>query len=1148
MGKTALRDGRTGIALKGSCLFGCSLYMKLIHMIKDKIHYRTIGPYSSITQQPIKGRSKKGGQRFGEMEVWALEAFGSAYNLKELLSIKSDDIKGRSNLQEYLLYNYKLTNSSIPESFRLMLTELKGLALNIEALIYSDDTDTIRSSTSKTQICEWATRYINNNKIEGEVTEPLTINFKKGIYEKNEKIFGPVFSWKCKCGLYKGRILNHSKQSTFCEQCGPGRVLSTLLDIPLSKLENLIYYKDFFLKPDFMKLIKNKSFNDLNQGRKEGTLSWGYSQLIMSNILLQVKLKNLNILTELNKTRDNLIRTNRSQKRSQLSKKIRILNCFFISNIKPEWIFLEVLPVIPPQLRPFTKLNNNLFINSPINNLYRLILIRNNRLKRWFQCRHFIPLTFEIIEKKMLQQSVDNLLSNKLTQKPFYGDRPKLSLSTTLAQGKYGRFRHNLLGKRIDFSGRSVIVSGADLPIGKIGLPYELAFNLFNPLLQNIFQKNEKLRNIFKSITLLQYRPKIIKQILKQLLSKKVILINRAPTLHKMNIQAFQPYLIERDALKLFPLSCSSFNADFDGDQMGIFLPLSKVSQYEAKYKVASDKNYFSFEKNKNLFKASQSMILGLYLLTAGSAVLKPLNLYFTDHDDLLQAYFNNLIELNSFIWIKVQQIISNKIFINFMLTTPGFDYALKYSFSLNLESFKNYFYLNELLRKNENIRLTSLWKYSTSNITSFNLTFKTSKIFTKFFEFIDEYKKINSKDTTLHLMITTGIRGYLSNIQGHLYEIPVMQNFSKGLNLYEYFISCYGARKGVIDTAIKTADSGYLTRRLIEVSRTKTTLYYNCNLDLSGRTICNQCYNYNISSNRNNLGESVGILAAQSIGEPGTQLTLRTFHTGGVFTQLKTNKYKNKRLEFDSSIRPFIFNKFKIFREVFTNSNKSVIDLGENQQIKSLFIQRTSIVSGGFVAQCNESLCKQYINNGIRLPTIHFELIAKKMTSCVKLTSIGDTAFKYNDILPFNLIHTVNMALAYHGYTISYYKPHLLGISRSVLAYSGFLSASSFQETIKTLINSALESKVDWITDLKTRIMFADLITSGSGSSSTSKSLIKKTATLTKQFYITEKISPVFLIQIEIQIVFIFQYLEKAGFEPTELLLYSSSDFNIIV
>ncbi|KAF8819411.1 putative Rna polymerase C1 [Cardiosporidium cionae] len=992
-GKIIFRDGRT-----------------------DKIHYRTIGPYSSVIQQPIKGRSKKGGQRFGEMEVWALEAFGAAYNLKELLSIKSDDIKG----------------------------------------------------PSKDQICEWATRYIDNIKIKGEVTEPLTINFKKGIYEKNglfcEKIFGPVVSWKCKCGLYKGRILYFSNQNKFCEQCGSelnNNIIRRYRMGYITLITPIVHI--WYLKgPEYIKLIKNKSFNDIIIPKND-KYEWHYSQEMISTNLLHTKLKNLNLLTELQKTRDHLILTNKLHKRSQLSKKIRILNCFFISNIKPEWIFLEVLPIIPPQLRPFTKLTNNLFISSPINNLYRLILIRNNRLKRWLQLRHFIPLNFELIEKKMLQQSVDNLFSNKLTQKTNYNDnRPIFSLSTALSQGKYGRFRQNLLGKRIDFSGRSVIISGADLPIGKIGLPYELAFNLFNPLLQNIFQKNNKLRNLFKSIALLQYRPKIIKSILKQVLTTKVILMNRAPTLHKMNIQAFKPYLIEQDALKLFPLSCSSFNADFDGDQMGIFLPLSKISQYEAKYKLLSDKNYFSFEKNKNLFKASQNMIL--------------------DYDDLLQAYFNNLIELNSFIWVK-----------------------------------------------------------------------KVLKLI-----FI----------------------GYVSNIQGILYETPIMQNFSKGLNLYEYFISCYGARKGIIDTAIKTADSGYLTRRLIEISRdivikefncgTKAKLYYLDNLELSGRTICNTCYNYQLASNKNNLGDSVGILAAQSIGEPATQLTLRTFHTGGVFTKLQTQKNKSISFNTKKSNLPCIAFKFKIFTEdrannirflidqistqlyddkqclfikkllIFTHTNQSKLESKSNDQIKSLLVQRTSIVSGGSLTQVNgysphqnlilESLFKQYITHGINLPSIHFELIIKKMTSCVKILSIGDTAFKYNEIIPFNLIHMVNMALTFHGYTISYYKPQILGISKAILA-----SSASFQETLKTLINSALDSKVDWITDLKTRIMFADLITAGSGSSLNSKYLIKKAASLTNQYYITNKISSGLFTNWE----------EKAGFEPTELFLsYSSSDF----
>nr|QEM01724.1 plastid-encoded DNA-directed RNA polymerase beta' [Nephromyces sp. ex Molgula occidentalis] len=562
------------------------------------------------------------------------------------------------------------------------------------------------SVSSPETICLWATRTIMMSKIIAEVTEPVTINFKTQQYEKNglfwEKLFGPTLSWTCKWGLYTG--LNTSQKESFWENCGseintsnirrfqmgfislntpiihiwylkgPGKILSHFLNIPSNQLEIMFSYNIFFRDQNLLTYLKNTSFKTLLEVTKFTTpidylFNFTYIDLLNINEILFKKLQKLNLIKELNKWREELIFETRNIEKLKLSQKARYLHLFFISKLRPEWIFLTKLPILPPELRPFLKLDllNNYLI-SPLNNLYRLILIKNNRLKRWSFFKNTIPAIFETIEKKMLQQSINSLiqpnlhLSNKI-------DRPILSLSTFL-KGKYGRFRQNLLGKRVDFSGRSVIVSGPDLTIGTIGLPYDLALNLFHPLLLNILFN--KFKNINKVNLLLKYRPRIIKYILKKILTKKIILLNRAPTLHKMNLQAFKPYLIEGESLRLFPLACSSFNADFDGDQMGIFVPISNISQYEAKYKMSSDKNFFSHEKNKNLFKMSQNIILGLYILMIGHHTFNNLKLYFLNNDDVLYTYYNNLLFLNSFIWVKYKLNLKFKTRIQFILTTPG--------------------------------------------------------------------------------------------------------------------------------------------------------------------------------------------------------------------------------------------------------------------------------------------------------------------------------------------------------------------------------------------------------------------------------------------------------------------------------------------
>nr|QEM01642.1 plastid-encoded DNA-directed RNA polymerase beta' [Nephromyces sp. ex Molgula occidentalis] len=584
------------------------------------------------------------------------------------------------------------------------------------------------SLTSPEKIYSWWQRKIYNKIIISEVTEPLTINFTKYVFEENglfcEKLFGPINSWKCKWGLYKGLFINNIIPGSICEKCeselndnrvrrynlgfinlntpiihfwylkGYGNLLETLLNISTKNLENILYYNKFFTNKDIFLKIKNQSFNQFKNLNSNNLteINFNYSNLLIGNEIIYNKLKNLNILTELTNSRNLILKEQNYLKKLKLIKRARLLHLFFISKLKPEWIFLTKLPVLPPSLRPFMKLEQgNVFIMSPLNNYYRLIILRNNRLKRWSQLRHFSPVIFELLEKQMLQKTIDSLFGHFLNIKTDNKERPLINLSSFL-KGKFGYFRQNLLGKRVDFSARSVISAGPDLLIGKIGLPFDIAFNLYKPILLNIFIKNKKISNYLKSINILDYKVRLLKQILQKILNKNTVLINRAPTLHKMNIQSFKPYLIEGDSIKLFPLACASFNADFDGDQMGIFLPVTKISQYEAKYKLSSDKNIISFEKNKNLFKPSQNMVLGLYYLTLGLNYNSKHYLYFVNEDDMLYTYFNNLIELNSFYWVKYKLIAYFKKFYNYILTSPGRLLIKNYINSQSIYKLKNEF------------------------------------------------------------------------------------------------------------------------------------------------------------------------------------------------------------------------------------------------------------------------------------------------------------------------------------------------------------------------------------------------------------------------------------------------------------------------
>ena len=552
------------------------------------------------------------------------------------------------------------------------------------------------SLASPQNIMEWCERKLCSNvTITGEISEPLTLDFKTGTPEPNglfcERIFGPIFSWQCKCGLYKNILppypLN-KESSFFCEKCGVElndtrirryrmgyiklntpiahfwyikSLLPLFLNLSSSQIESYLYYKDVFN-------IENISHITYNQ------LSLNKQRLANKNLprlfpaeFFQNKLKQLNLLNELKICRETLATETNIKARKFLSKKAHLLHLFFTGHIKPEWIFLTILPVIPAGLRPFSKLNSGMFISSPLNDIYRNIIIRNNRLKRWQLLRNFLPINFELIEKLKLQESINTLFNNTSEE---VSPEENISLGKSF-QGKYGRFRQNILGKRVDYSGRSVIISGADLPFGNIGIPSGVALELFKPIILNMLRTNPTILTLLKATFITQYNPQVLKSLLKKLFEKEIFLVNRAPTLHRMNIQAFKPYLIEGEAFKLYPLACSSFNADFDGDQVGIFLPIAPSAKKEAKSRISFDKNIFSPSSSKNLFKPTQSIILGLYSLLNINKMSK---LIFANKNDVIYAYSQKLVSPSTTILIRTKtnafpkQIIEKK----YILTTVG--------------------------------------------------------------------------------------------------------------------------------------------------------------------------------------------------------------------------------------------------------------------------------------------------------------------------------------------------------------------------------------------------------------------------------------------------------------------------------------------
>ena len=1153
----------------------------------------------------------------------------------------------------------------------------------------------------------------------GEVQKPETINYRTLKPERDglfcEKIFGPTRDYECSCGKYK-RL---RYKNIVCDRCGVEVTKSSVrrermghielaspvshiwyvkgipsyiglcLDMSPRDLEEVIYFVSYVvIDPGNTPLIKKQTLSDKEYRayyEKYGnTFKVGMGAEAVKELLSEVDVNKE--LAEIEKELENAS----GQRRTRLVKRLEVINAFVTSGNKPEWMILEALPVIPPELRPMIQLDGGRFATSDLNDLYRRVINRNNRLKKLMELG--APSIIVQNEKRMLQEAVDSLFDNGRRGRSVTGagNRALKSLSSML-KGKQGRFRQNLLGKRVDYSGRSVIVVGPDLKMYQCGIPKEMALELFKPHVINGLVSKEIANNIKSAKKMIENQDPKVWDVVEDVIKEYPVMLNRAPTLHRLGIQAFEPKLISGRAIRLHPLVTTAFNADFDGDQMAVHVPLSEEAKAEARILMLGANNILSPKDGKPIVTPSQDMILGNYYITMEKKGLEGEGRVFKNSNEALMAYQRREITLHTRIFVPVNSF-KHKVFLDsnkdkYFVTTPGkliFNEILPDSFPFineptdeNIEGItpSKYFieYGKDLKQELENIPLakpfnkgtlekiiaqmfkryktteTSImldklkdqgFKYSTySGITIAVSDIVVSKnkdeIIAKGNE---EVKKINKQfrrglitdqeryqlvidvwdkakdeikkelevyaktmeDNPIFIMMNSKARGSISNFvqlagmrglmakpNGESVEIPVTSNFREGLSVSEFFLSTHGARKGSADTALKTADSGYMTRRLVDVAQDIIVREDDCGTTqgvlvsafkdekdgiieplydrimgrytskkvinpetkemiidkneliteaiadkiikagieeveirtaLTCRTnhgVCRKCYGRNLATgNVVEIGEAVGIMGAQSIGEPGTQLTMRTFHTGGVagsdITQglprveelFEARMPKGKALisEIDGVVSKIeeANGKFKIYIKNDNEVREHVTMYGAK-----LAVEKGDKVSAGdrltegnispkeLLAVTDPNTVQQYIlkevqkvyrSQGVDINDKHVELIAKRMISKIRIMDAGDTNFIPSTTVNISDFTDGNRDVIIKGKKPAIGQPILLGITKASLETDSFLSSASFQETTRILTEASVKGKVDNLHGLKENVIIGKLIPAGTG------------------------------------------------------------------
>ena len=1149
----------------------------------------------------------------------------------------------------------------------------------------------------------------------GEITKPETINYRTLKPEPGglfcEKIFGPTKDWECHCGKYK-RIRYKGK---VCERCGvevtrakvrrermgiielaapvshiwyfktiPSR-MGLVLDITPKALEQVLYFSQYIVIDPGTTPLEKKQLLTENQYRDmyekyEDDFRAGMGAEAIKELLEEIDLDET--CNDLRKK----LETATGQNRIRIFKRLEVLEAFRASGNRPEWMILDAIPVIPPDIRPMVQLDGGRFATSDLNDLYRRVINRNNRLKRLLELG--APDIIVRNEKRMLQEAVDALIDNGRRGKPVTGpnNRALKSLSDML-KGKQGRFRQNLLGKRVDYSGRSVIVVGPELKMYQCGLPKEMALELFKPFVMTRLVETKIATNIKTARKMVDRASTEIWDALETVIKEHPVLLNRAPTLHRLGIQAFEPVLVEGKALKLHPLACTAYNADFDGDQMAVHVPLSAEAQAEARFLMLCANNLLKPSDGKPVAVPTQDMVLGSYYLTLVKTDEPGTNKVFRDKNEAIMAYNDGVIGLHApirvrftkdgisqLVWCTVGFLIFNESipqdlgFVNRNDEKHALD--LEWCFHLADEDKKFIESSDDIIQNKvgkkqlgkiidrciakhgtsesaivlDNVKATG-FKYSTQGavtvavidavipekkkeiiaeaekeIDGVTRKFKRGlisdaersnlviKIWNKATEDVadalkgnlDEFNPIfmmadsGARGSMSQIRQLAGMRGLIANTAGKVIEVPIRANYREGLNVLEYFISSRGARKGLADTALRTADSGYLTRRLVDVSQdviicdddcetaegltvsdikdgnhvletleerligrfllndfvdektgevlvskdkmmteedaklildtgaTKVTIrsILTCH---SHHGVCRKCYGANLATGKAvTKGEAVGIIAAQSIGEPGTQLTMRTFHTGGIASTEDITQGLPRVEELFEARRPKrcgliakIDGTVRITEEKKSNviviTNKETLEeekigipyginplVNNGDEVKA----GDSLISGAkypqdiLEAQGAEAV-QEYIiaeiqnayrTQGVDINDKHIEVIIRQMMRKQVVTNPGSTElilgskYEYADISNANKAIKARIEAGEEGLELAEYKPTLLGITKASLATDSFLSAASFQETTRVLTDAAIKGKVDPLFGLKENVIIGKLVPAGTG------------------------------------------------------------------
>lgn len=1127
----------------------------------------------------------------------------------------------------------------------------------------------------------------------GEVKKPETINYRTLKPEKEglfcEKIFGPTKDWECSCGKYK-RL---RYKGVVCEKCGvevtkskvrrermghielaapvshiwyfkgiPSR-MGLVLDVSPRALEKVLYFASYIVTrvdegvPELYEkqLLSETEYREFKRDYGDKFEAKMGAEAIR-DILRKIDLDQ--IAKEL---RDQLEDAS-GQKRVRITRRLEVIEAFRSSGNKCEWMILDCIPVIPPELRPMVQLDGGRFATSDLNDLYRRVINRNNRLRKLMDIG--APEIIVRNEKRMLQESVDALIDNGRRGRPVTGagNRPLKSLSEML-KGKQGRFRQNLLGKRVDYSGRSVIVVGPSLKFYQCGLPKNMALELFKPFVMRELVDRELAHNIKSAKRMVErVRPEVW-YVLEEVIKDHPVLLNRAPTLHRLGIQAFEPVLVEGKAIKLHPLACTAYNADFDGDQMAVHLPLSAEAQAEARLLMLSTNNILALKDGKPITTPSQDMVLGMYYLTLDRKdSVKGDGMTFMDTKEMMHAYESGWVHLHSHVKVRchidendkrgkivestvgrflinkaipqdlgfvdrkvdpysleIDRVIDKKLLGKIIdrcyklhdnletaefldeVKSLGYHYSTVGAMSISMgdveipkekpeileqaeadvEKYEKAYRKGLISDEERYEHVIDIWNEATDHLT--NKVMEGFGALNNIYIFADSGAR-GSKNQIRQL---AGMRGLMASPSGRTIEVPITSNFREGLDVLEFFMSTHGSRKGLADTALRTADSGYLTRRLVDVSQQVTVTEKDCGTEsyivakafkdgremieelhdrIEGRTsyedihhpetgeliveagemisgsaadaiteagieevkirsvlgchsehgVCVKCYGQNLATGRPvGIGEAVGVIAAQSIGEPGTQLTMRTFHTGGVAAAADITQGLPRVEELFEVRKPkglAIISEIDGTVDIRETAKKREIvvtgDDGESKAYNVVYGARIRVKPGDHVEKGDEltqgsvypqdllrvkgatgvqeyivkEVQRVYRLQGVDIDDKHIEVIVKQMMSKVRVEEAGDT-----NLLPGSMVTKIeferaNEAARAEGLKEATASPTLLGITKASLATDSFLSAASFQETTRVLTDAAIEGKQDYLEGLKENIIIGQLIPAGTG------------------------------------------------------------------